>query len=182
MDELIDVLDEQGQKTGVVSKRFDAHVEGLWHRTVHVWIVSPYKDVVFQKRKDSHYLGQDLLDASVVGHIQAGQESVESAIRECFEELALTVSGEDLNFLLTDKLSTIGATKNTPCYINNEFRDIYVLKTEFNLFDFKFDTQEMKGLELVTLEEFGKMVSERDKRLVPQWQEYEALLWYLGEK
>lgn len=38
--ELIDVLDEQGNLTGAVKALENVHLDGDWHKTVHVWIMN----------------------------------------------------------------------------------------------------------------------------------------------
>lgn len=84
--ELFDILNEDGSKTGIVKERGVAHREGALHGTVHIWIVrkndkSGY-DVLLQKRsanKDSH---PGCYDISSAGHISAGDERMESALRE----------------------------------------------------------------------------------------------------
>ncbi len=180
--EQLDVLDERGQNTGVVKNRIEVHTEGLWHRTVHLWIVNTYGDIFLQKRSADFYLKPNLMEATVIGHISAGMTAEETVVREAMEEVGLTIPVDQLEFLMTDKTSFKGSTKKIPEYINNEFHDVYIWKSDVNLFDFKFDTQEMNGLELVTQNDFGRMIYERDDRLVPQWKEYETLLWYLGGK
>lgn len=180
--ETLDVLDSGGKKTGLIKLREEIHREGDWHKTVHLWIVTEHNDIFLQKRADGFWLGNGYFDATSVGHIQAGQTSMEAVLRESFEELGLELQEDQLVYLLTSSISGVGSTKKIQKYINNEFQDVFVLRSNINLYDFKFDTGEMKGLELVTKDEFAKMVAERDERLVPQWKEYETLLWYLGGK
>lgn len=48
--ENLDVLDEQGNKTGEIKSRDEIHEKGLWHRTVHIWVVNDNKDVLMQLR------------------------------------------------------------------------------------------------------------------------------------
>jgi hypothetical protein len=38
MEEYLDVFDENNQPTGVVLPRRQVHAEGLWHRTVHIYL------------------------------------------------------------------------------------------------------------------------------------------------
>ena len=45
--EMIDLLDESGQKIGVIDKAV-AHKEGQWHRSVHVWIVNDNNQILLQ--------------------------------------------------------------------------------------------------------------------------------------
>ena len=103
--ELFDILNEDGSKTGVVKERGVAHREGALHGTVHIWIVRENEksgyDVLLQKRsnnKDSH---PGCYDISSAGHISAGDERMESALRELWEELGLSVQPEHLELFGT---------------------------------------------------------------------------------
>jgi len=182
MSEILDVLDVQGNKTGNTKLRGEIHRDGDWHRTVHLWVITTHNDLFLQKRADGFWLGNGMLEATSVGHVSAGQTPEDTVLRECFEELGIELVSDQLEYLLEDKFGAVGSTKFIPVYVNNEFHDVYVWKSDINLYDLKFDTQEMNGLELVTESEFTDMVMDRDGRLVPQWKEYEALLWYLGGK
>ena len=39
--EILDILNEKGEKTGLTKLKKEVHVDGDWHRTVHVWFVNP---------------------------------------------------------------------------------------------------------------------------------------------
>lgn len=69
------------------------HVEGDWHRSVQVWIVeadtnqSEKVRVLLQRRspyKDTH---PNLLDVSCAGHVNAGDDILDTTMREMNEEL-----------------------------------------------------------------------------------------------
>ena len=96
----VDVIDEQGQKTGMIKERGVVHREGALHATAHIWIARPNEksgyDILLQKRsacKDSH---PGCYDISSAGHVTAGDEVLDSAIRELKEELGIDVKPEDL--------------------------------------------------------------------------------------
>ena len=102
--EFFDVVNECGMPTGEVVSRDEVHRDGIRHRTAHVWVIraknsgsekgerasatSAY-EVLLQKRsmKKESYPGQ--YDTSSAGHIPAGEEPLESALRELREELGI---------------------------------------------------------------------------------------------
>ena len=99
--EMFDVIDEHGVPTGVIKERGVVHREGALHATSHIWIARPNEqgsyDILLQKRsacKDSH---PGCYDISSAGHISAGDEPLESAIREMEEELGIQVKPEELH-------------------------------------------------------------------------------------
>ena len=100
--ELFDIYDENGNSLNRVEERGVVHTIGLYHKTVHIWIVRKIDDryeVLLQKRsqnKDSHPGSYDISSA---GHITAGDEPLPSAIRELKEELGILAFPEDLTFI-----------------------------------------------------------------------------------
>lgn len=97
--EYFDICNEQGEPTGRVIERSVAHAEGILHRTTHVWIIREKdgrQQVLLQKRsrdKDSY---PGMYDISSAGHIPAGSEPLESAVREMSEELGIHAAPEQL--------------------------------------------------------------------------------------
>lgn len=89
--ELFDILNPDGSKTGIVRERVVAHREGSLHATVHMWIVRPNEksgyDVLLQKRSQTKDSNPGSYDISSAGHVDAGDEILESAIRELKEEV-----------------------------------------------------------------------------------------------
>ena len=96
--EYLDIVNDHGLPTGNIIERSEAHRNGVLHRTSHIWIIRKSGDkyqVLLQKRsadKDS-YPGR--YDTTSAGHILAGDEPLDSAIREFSEELGLSARKED---------------------------------------------------------------------------------------
>ena len=89
MDELVDILDEHGNLTGQSCLKSEAHLKGLLHPTVHVWLYTKDGRVLIQQRgknKDTHPL---LWDVSVAGHVASGEGIPLAAVREVQEEVGL---------------------------------------------------------------------------------------------
>lgn len=98
--ELLDIVDQGGMPTGNVKERSKVHRDGDLHRTSHVWIVRDNDkggiDVLLQKRSRNKDSYPGCYDISSAGHIPAGSDFVESAVRELNEELGIKVSENDL--------------------------------------------------------------------------------------
>jgi isopentenyldiphosphate isomerase len=86
--ELIDICDAAGHPLGVAT-RAEAHLRGLWHRSLHCWVAGRGA-LLFQRRAADrpHWPGR--LDITVAGHLTAG-ESWQDALREAREEIGLAV-------------------------------------------------------------------------------------------
>ena len=103
MTELIDVLDENGNKTGEVETKEEIYKRGLWHRSVHIWIENDKQELLVQKRNPLKNTFPNLWAISSAGHVIAGETSIESGLRELKEELDVDAKKEDLEFLFTIK-------------------------------------------------------------------------------
>ena len=79
--ELIDILDENGVKTGEVLERGEIHKSGLWHRAIAVAIINKKQEILLQQRSKSKEKNAGMWDISVAGHISAGQSSSDAALR-----------------------------------------------------------------------------------------------------
>lgn len=101
--ELFDVLTENGEPTGVVRERGVVHREGSPHGTAHIWVVrenaeSGY-DVLLQKRSSRKDSYPGCYDISAAGHVSAGDENLDTAVRELYEELGIAAAPEDLQLV-----------------------------------------------------------------------------------
>ena len=98
--ELLDVLDENGEPSGLVRERTLVHLRGDYHRTSHVWVVRTRPDgghdLLLQKRSSEKDSFAGCCDISSAGHIPAGADYRESAVRELYEELGIEAAPEDL--------------------------------------------------------------------------------------
>ena len=96
MDELIDILTPEGKPTGKTALKSEAHKNGWFHATVHIWLFTSDEKILLQKRALTKKVFPGLWDISVAGHIGAGEEVLESAKREVLEEIGLELDEKDL--------------------------------------------------------------------------------------
>lgn len=79
------------------------HRDGDLHRTVHMWVVRKREDggidVLLQKRSKDKDSYPGCYDISSAGHVQAGDDFENAALRELEEELGIKALREDLRFI-----------------------------------------------------------------------------------
>ncbi len=152
MDELVDILDENGNYIGKSVLKSEAHKKGLFHPTVHIWCYSQKSKVLLQQRgknKKTHPLKWDV---SVAGHIAAGESIELAAEREIAEEI-----GVNINPLLLEKLGVFKTEKrHSPDLFDREFNYtfLYPLSEEIPI---RKQESEVEALEWVLLDDFEKM-------------------------
>ena len=99
--EFFDIINEEGEPTGQTVERSIAHAQGIRHRTAHIWIIREREgriQVLLQKRSIEKDSFPGRFDTSSAGHVQAGDEPLESALRELYEELGIKAQARDLEF------------------------------------------------------------------------------------
>ena len=178
MAEYFDILDENGNKTGERKLRSEVHRDGDWHRAVHIWIINQNGEVLLQRRSPNKDSNPNMLDISCAGHLSAGDESLEGAVRELKEELGLDVRPNELQFIKTIKRSS----RYTETFINNEFDDLYILRTNKTVDDMKMQEEEVSEIFFVPFKEFKKMVENRQPDLLCHDEEFDALFELLDDE
>lgn len=173
--EYLDVLDENGNKTGEAKPKKEVHDKGLWHRTVHIWFLNSKGDLLLQLRgvKDAY---PNHWDISAAGHIITGDDSISSAIKETKEEIGIQLEAKQLQLVGVVKTQ---AVLNNNTYFNNEYNDVYLVKSDLEISDFKFTDGEVKDVRWIPWQELKNWVESGGQDLVPHPEEYKLLFSYL---
>ncbi len=172
--EYFDLLDEYGNKIGKTKLRSEVHRDGDWHKGVHIWVINNNNDILLQRRCATKDSNPNMLDISSAGHLQVGDSSLDAAIRELKEELNLDVTKDELIFIKTIKNSL----KYTETFINNEFDDVYILRTDKKIEDMKYQVEEISEIVYVPYATFKEMVNNRQPDLLIRNKDFEVLLNY----
>ncbi len=126
--ELLDILSEKFELTGLTRERSIVHESGTWHRTSHVWVVRRKEhgfDVLLQKRSRNKDSFPGCYDISSAGHIPAGQDYTESAVRELKEELGIEADPQELHLIGVHKGTCDTSFRGKP-FRNYEYSHVYI--------------------------------------------------------
>lgn len=146
--EYLDVVDENGIPTGEIVERTKAHQEGTLHHTSHVWVVRYHQGVVqilLQRRSENKDSYPGCYDISSAGHIPAGDDYVESAIRELGEELGLYVDPGELIDCGFHRSHTEENFHGKP-FKNSEVSKVYLLWRDVEESEFVVQEEEVDGV------------------------------------
>ena len=91
-DEWFDVVDSRDRVIGRAT-RADVHGQNLLHRAAHVLVFNRAGNLFLQKRALTKDDSPGRWDSSAAGHLAAGENYQEAAVRELEEELGLVVEG-----------------------------------------------------------------------------------------
>lgn len=181
--------------TGKVKERARVHIDGDWHRSIQVWIIqrigSSAKNngeeavtVLLQRRspyKDTH---PNHLDVSCAGHVNAGDDILDTTMRELQEELggAGAIQQFTLDNVRNSKAFTVtssidGETERFGKFICREYQDVFVLEwsgdspMNTNMFQ-PLVQEEVSGFVLMDGKDLVERLRKGDTELVPRSAKY----------
>lgn len=180
--EFFDVIDEQGKITGKVKERSLAHLEGTYHKTAHVWIVRGNEegsfDVLLQKRSKMKDSDPGCYDISSAGHVPAGSEILDSALRELKEELGLDAKRKDITFAFWHELHMETSFYGKP-FRNHELSGIYYYKKPVDIDSLHLQEEEVESVRWMNYEECLAHVIAQDPKYCINEDEFIALRNYV---
>ncbi|WP_111707947.1 NUDIX hydrolase [Lutibacter citreus] len=172
MDEYIDLLDKNGNKTGKTCLKSEAHKKGLLHASTHIWIFNNKSEIIIQKRAKNKDTFPNLWDVSVAGHISAGEKPETSALREVEEEIGLLLTIEQLDFISIFKKKV----KHHVNLIDNEIHHIYMCNINFDFDSLKVQKEEVSEIKLITLKKLIDSLKLNNNGFVPHGENYYNLV------
>lgn len=151
LSELFDVLTADGRLVGYTKKRSEVHRDGDWHAAIHVWVYGieqgePY--LAFQRRSRFKDTKPSKLDATVGGHVRAG-ESIEDTLREVEEEIGHPVAMSELQFAGV----RISANEDEPGVLDRELQHVYLWRVDEPLSTFIPNPDEVESLVRLPLDD-----------------------------
>lgn len=148
-EEFLGIVDENNELTGESVLRSKVHAEGLWHRTVHVYIFRKNNDgleFLVQLRSKSQKSYPNRWCVSFGGHVVAGA-SLEEAVRaELQEEIGLDVDFKKL---------TGGYWRKRDNDPDREFTMKYCLEYNGRLEDLSFNDGEVQEVKWMSVAEIN---------------------------
>lgn len=157
--EYLDILDENGNRTGKRDARENIHKLGLLHAEVAAFIYTETGKILLQKRKSNKatYAGVWSITG---GHVLAGENNEDAIVREIKEELNLDIENERVTYVTTYK-----SKKIKDDIVNNKFFSIYIVqinKEEFK--KIKIQNEELEEIKLFSMAEIENILNSEDKQ------------------
>ena len=130
--ETLTIFDEEGNPIGF-APRAEAHLKGLRHHTIHIWIAEKREDgwwVWFQQRAFDKKDFPGMYDTAVGGHVGHSEDVRLAAVRETGEEIGLACEDRDLVYLGDQWATTI-----LPGFYDKEISRVFVVTAKEPHFD-----------------------------------------------
>lgn len=177
-EELIDVLNENGVKTGEVLSRKEIHKRGLWHRAIVVAIINEKNEILLQQRSDKKEKNAGMWDISVAGHISTGQDSLSAAAREINEEVSVNlgynIDIKDFRYMYSFRKEQ----KYSEDFIERQFYDFFILrKNDLSIDKIKFQESEVQAIKFCSMSELRDIID--NNQIVERNEVYSELENYI---
>ena len=166
--ELWQLYDSVGNETGKIIEANSEIPEGLYHKTVSVWIKNKKEQYLMSKRspeKQYAYCWE-----CTGGSVQAGENTWEAACREVYEELGIDISSLTGKKLISKKRKE-----------QKDFYDVWIVYGEFGLHELSPNKTEVLNLSFVIENPIERVcyLPSRKTNIVFNFAE---ALWYLSGK
>ncbi len=161
-EELLKVLDENGNDTGRLEKRSIVHKDKLFHNEVALWIIDKEnKQVLLQRRSPNKRQNPNKL-ALCAGHV-VGDETIETALRkEAKEEIGIDIDKYDIK-----QLAIIKRTEPQ----NHCFSHHYYILEKIPLNDLKIQKEELSEVLYMDYNQLKQLVMSNSDEVVFKWNE-----------
>ncbi|HAE15903.1 MAG TPA: NUDIX hydrolase [Erysipelotrichaceae bacterium] len=180
--EWFDVVDENGIPTGETVERSEAHARDILHRTAHIWVVRKMNgriEVLLQKRSMNKDSFPGRYDTSSAGHIQAGDEPRDSALRELYEELGIQAQPEELEYAGMFRIHYDMVFHDRP-FKDNEVSFVYVYRKPADIEKLTLQKEEVESVRWFSLDEVCEGVMNHDETYCVPSGGLETLKAYLS--
>ncbi len=163
MKNLLNIVNENDEIIGQETRK-NIHQNGLLHREIHVYFITPNREVIFQHRAKDKDAFPDLLDATVGGHVEIGDSYEQTAIKEAEEETGIKIKISDL--IPLGKVRKYFPDKTTDI-INNCFNSRYIYIYSGNIEDLRVEPGKSLGFEIYSLEKLSALSDSEKARFIP---------------
>ena len=150
--ELLDILNENGTKNGMLKTREEAHKDGLLHKIACVFVVNDDGKIILQKRSQYKKTNPNGWTCSASGHVDAGEDSLTGGLRELEEEIGVKAKEDDLEYIGT-VIEKYNHDKSKIAHI----AEVYILKKNIPIEELILQEEEVSDAKYFSFEEIDNL-------------------------
>jgi len=174
--EQIDILDEEGSKTGKTDTIESLHKNGKWHKVVGIIIYDQDKNILMQQRALKEKSDPGKWDIAAAGHIGSGEKEVEGIKRELREEIGLSLKEDEVKYFMSYKKEVENDTVN-----KKHIEDIFIAQIDSRkIYEFKVQKEEVEQVKWLSVDKVKSLVE--NKKVKTREKMYKELFDYLNIK
>ena len=176
MDEIVEILTEDGKKTYKRINKTIAHKEGKCHGISAIALIDKDGKLLIQKRSANKKNEPNKWDLSGTGHIDIDETPEQAAVRELFEETGINIEIEELK-LIDTYLNKVKLDNNT--FISH-YTYLFLVQKDIDIKTLQMQESEVSESKWVNLVELDEII--RNGEFVPAINLYYDLFKKLLEK
>lgn len=162
-EEQLEIINENDEVIGLETRKI-VHQKGLLHREIHIWFITPSREIIFQHRAKDKDTYPDKLDATVGGHVDPGMNYDETAIKEGKEETGIDLDLSKLKLVRKMRKRSVDEATGR---INNTIRSQYVYLYEGDIDQLQVEPGKALGFEAWKISELLKLSQEDQNKFIP---------------
>lgn len=155
MEEIVEILNEDGKKTQNSISKLEAHKKGICHGISAVGIINEDGKILIQKRYKTKKDEPNKWDLSSAGHIDIGEDSIQAALRELHEELGIKFNINDLELIDT----YLNKKRLTSDIFINHFTYLYIIRKNIDINNFIIRKDEVSEIKYVNKQEYCELIN-----------------------
>lgn len=157
-EELLPLVDENDKIIGNINRSVAHKNPQFIHRIVAIIIYSPKKEMLIHKRSMKKDVLPGYWDLSAAGHVDYGEDYLDAAKHELYEEVGITASKKNLKSLGKFLIKS---------YFETEFCQVYeyTLKKNDNI---KISKDEIDEAKFVSMDELRMLVNDSKQNWNPK--------------
>ena len=171
--EFLDVLTENGTRSGEIATRKEVHEKGLWHRIALVAVINSENKILMQQRSATCKKFPLLWDLAMASHVQSGEDSITTCVREINEEIGLQIEYKaqvkDFRFITSFRNHHEYDEVGGKHLIENQYYDLFVLRKDIDLSELTYNDGEVSDAKWVTYTEIQKLLNNNQLHPRVEW-------------
>ncbi|MDR3250009.1 MAG: NUDIX domain-containing protein [Mycoplasmataceae bacterium] len=161
-DEILRVVDKNGNWTGTYKTRGEIHDNGFYHNNVAVWIINKKNMTILLEHRSPDKTKNPDRWCLVGGHIANDETPSQAAINEVKEEIGIKLKRKEVKFLcITPPVNNAKSFTYHFYFISNKI---------FNWF--KIQKEELTEIRYINYNDWKKLVKHGSDKVAPKWNKY----------
>lgn len=144
--EYVDVFDNKRRKINKTNIRYKDS-DNEYMQAMHLWVINDKGEFLIQKRSEIKKTYPSMWSVTGGGS-QKDENTLDTCVRECKEELGINIDINNLEFILSIKRK-------------NLFLDVYLLKQSFDIKELVLQQEEVSEAKWVSIEELKRMIDNK---------------------
>jgi len=155
--ELLFVVDENNKPLEPLP-RDEVHSKGIWHRSTNMLVLNGDK-LLCEKRSFKKDTSPGKWQICFGGHLNPGEEYLETASRELQEEAGISLPPEDFKLRMVYKYSKVDKLTGAK---DNEFLGVFTVNWDGGISELKLEADEVEKAQWFSLDELKDAIANTD--------------------